>query len=88
MNDGVFGFMRIEPGEHLLGAVGPGVAPVALRFVHDGGTITLGAAGRLTVVANEDASWIRVDVSDVPSSGPSNAVRVRSDNVPSPPFIS
>lgn len=60
-NDGVFGFLGVEAGEHLLGATGPGLAPVAVRFTHDGGTVQLGADGRLTVVANADRTWIRGD---------------------------
>ena len=58
-NNGVFGFLHVALGEHLLGAIGPGLAPVAVRFTHEGGTVNVGAAGRLTVVANEAATWIR-----------------------------
>ncbi len=75
-NDGVFGFTRVDAGEHLLGAVGPGIAPVAVRFTHDGGTVTPGADGTLTVVANADATWIRGDGQEI---APIERVRVIED---------
>lgn len=62
--DGVFGYLHVDPGEHLLVVNGPGFAPVAQRFVHDGGLVRAGAEGDLTVVANEDAGWIRGDGSE------------------------
>ncbi|GAA0527356.1 hypothetical protein SAMN04488066_11428 [Halorubrum aquaticum] len=59
--EGVFGYLDVEPGEHLLVVDGPGFAPVAQRFVHDGGTFHAGADGELTVIPAEDAGWIRGD---------------------------
>ena len=59
--DGVFGYLHVDPGEHLLVVNGPGFAPMAQRFVHEGGLVRAGADGDLTVVANEDAGWIRGD---------------------------
>ena len=61
---GVFGFLHTEPGEHRLVVNGPGYAPVAERFVHDGGLVRAGARGDLTVVASKDAGWIRGDARD------------------------
>jgi hypothetical protein len=58
---GVFGLLHVDPGEHTLVVNGPGVAPVAERFVHDGGLVQAGADGELTVVATADAVWIRGD---------------------------
>ncbi|MGQ3329738.1 hypothetical protein [Halorubrum sp. FL23] len=58
---GVFEYLRVEPGPHLLVANGPGLAPVASRFVHEGGLARVGGDGELTVVAREDAGWIRGD---------------------------
>ena len=58
---GVFEYLRVEPGPHLLVANGPGVAPVASRFAHDGGLVRVGGDGELAVVATEDAGWIRGD---------------------------
>ncbi|WP_440989025.1 hypothetical protein [Haloarchaeobius baliensis] len=59
--DGAFGFLHVAPGEHLLAVNGPGYAPVAQRFVHEGGTFRAGSDGELTLVANEDAGWLRGD---------------------------
>ena len=59
--DGSFGFLHVDPGEHSLTINGPGLAPLAQRFVHDGGLLQAGAGGELTVVAREDAGWIRGD---------------------------
>jgi hypothetical protein len=59
--DGLFGFLHVEPGTHRLVVNGPGYAPVAARFVHEGGTHRAGGNGDLAVVANEDAAWIRGD---------------------------
>jgi len=59
--DGVFGLLGVDPGEHQLVVNGPGFAPLAHRFVHDGGLFRVGADGALTVVAREDAGWIRGD---------------------------
>ena len=58
---GVFGFLQVAPGDHLLVVNGPGFAPLAERFVHEGGLVRIGADGELTVVATEDAAWIRGD---------------------------
>ncbi|MFD1647514.1 hypothetical protein [Haloarchaeobius litoreus] len=59
--DGAFGYLHVAPGEHLLALNGPGYAPLAQRFVHEGGTFRAGSDGELTLVANEDAGWIRGD---------------------------
>jgi len=59
--DGVFSYLHVEPGDHLLVANGPGYAPVAERFIHDGGTYRAGDEGNFSVVVNEDAAWIRAD---------------------------
>lgn len=56
---GVFQYLHLSPGEHQLVINGPGYAPVAVRFTHDGGLVRVGAGGELTVVANEEAGWIR-----------------------------
>lgn len=58
---GVFGLLRVERGDHLLVVNGPGYAPVAERFDHDGGLVRAGAGGELTVVASEDAATVRGD---------------------------
>lgn len=58
---GVFGLLRVERGDHLLVVNGPGYAPVAERFDHDGGLVRAGAGGELTIVASEDAATIRGD---------------------------
>ena len=58
---GVFGLLRVERGDHLLVVNGPGYAPVAERFEHDGGLVRAGSGGELTVVASEDAATIRGD---------------------------
>ncbi|WP_281195321.1 hypothetical protein [Halorubrum sp. F4] len=58
---GVFGYLGVEPGEHLLVVNGPGFAPVAQRFVHEGGTFRAGADGELTVIPTEGAGRIRGD---------------------------
>lgn len=58
---GAFGYLHVEPGEHRLTVNGPGVAPLSVGFVHDGGLLRAGADGDLTVVANEDAAWLRGD---------------------------
>ncbi|UIP01052.1 PT domain-containing protein [Halobaculum sp. CBA1158] len=58
---GVLGFLHVDPGEHRLTVNGPGIAPLAVGFVHDGGLHRAGSAGDLTVVATEDAGWIRGD---------------------------
>ncbi|MGM0590537.1 MAG: hypothetical protein ACQETI_02715, partial [Halobacteriota archaeon] len=58
---GLFAFLRVAPGDHLLVVNGPGMAPLAERFVHEGGLFRAGAGGYLTVVASEDAAWIRGD---------------------------
>ncbi|WP_254841305.1 hypothetical protein [Natronomonas marina] len=60
-NAGLFGFLRVDPGDHRLVVDGPGYAPFAERFTHDGGLVTAGAAGRVGVVANADAARIRGD---------------------------
>ncbi|WP_256296879.1 hypothetical protein [Haloarchaeobius salinus] len=62
--DGVFGYLHVDPGEHLLVVNGPGFAPLAQRFVHDGGLFRAGADGELTLIANEDAGRIRGDGRD------------------------
>jgi hypothetical protein len=59
--DGTFGFLHVEAGDHRLVVNGPGFAPLAERFVHDGGRYRAGSNGNLAVVANEDAAWIRGD---------------------------
>ncbi|GAB3423179.1 hypothetical protein GCM10027435_28770 [Haloparvum alkalitolerans] len=61
---GTFGYLHVEPGDHHLTVNAPGVAPLAQGFVHEGGTLRAGAGGELTVVANEDAGWIRGDGRD------------------------
>jgi len=58
---GVFEYLRVEPGPHLLVANGPGYAPIASRFTHDGGVVSVGGDGELAVVASEDAGWVRGD---------------------------
>ncbi|ELZ42588.1 hypothetical protein C471_03983 [Halorubrum saccharovorum DSM 1137] len=58
---GVFEYLRVEPGPHLLVANGPGIAPIASRFTHDGGLVRVGGDGDLAVVASGDAGWIRGD---------------------------
>ena len=63
-NDGAFGLLRVEPGDHDLVVNGPGYAPVAERFGHDGGLVRVGADGTLGVVASEDAVRIRADGRD------------------------
>lgn len=62
--DGVFGYLHVDSGEHLLVINGPGLAPLAERFVHEGGLARAGAEGELTVVSNEDVGWIRGDGQD------------------------
>ncbi|EMA59256.1 hypothetical protein [Halorubrum lipolyticum] len=57
---GVFEYLRVEPGPHHLVANGPGLAPIAARFTHDGGLVRVGD-GELAAVAVEDAGWIRGD---------------------------
>ena len=59
--DGTFGFLHVEPGPHLLAVNGPGFAPIAERFVHEGGLVPAGGDGELAAVAAEDAGWIRGD---------------------------
>ncbi|MFA9516344.1 hypothetical protein ACERIT_03865 [Halopenitus sp. H-Gu1] len=59
--DGVFGYLHVDPGDHLLIVNGPGLAPLAERFVHEGGLVRAGADGELTLVATEDVGWIRGD---------------------------
>ncbi len=63
-NAGHFGFLRVEAGEHRLVVDGPGYAPVAERFAHDGDFVWAGAGGHLGVVANDDAVRIRADGRD------------------------
>ena len=58
---GAFGFLHVEPGDHRLTVNGPGIAPLALGFVHDGGLLRAGSDGELAVVAREDAAWLRGD---------------------------
>jgi hypothetical protein len=58
---GVFGLLGVDAGEHLLTINGPGFEPLAQRFVHDGGLFQAGGDGELTLVATEDAGWIRGD---------------------------
>ena len=58
---GTVGYLHVAPGEHRLTVNGPGIAPLAVGFVHEGGLHQVGSAGDLTVVANEDAGWIRGD---------------------------
>ena len=62
--NGVFGYLHVVPGEHLLVVNGPGYAPLGQRFVHDGGLFQAGSGGELTVVATEEAGWIRGDARD------------------------
>ena len=69
---GVFEYLRVGPGPHLLIANGPGYAPIAARFTHDGGTVSAGDDGELAVVASEDAGWIRGDARET-----GGVVRVR-----------
>jgi len=69
---GVFGYLHVEAGPHLLVVNGPGIAPLAERFVHDGGLVRAGRDGELTVVATEDAGWIRGD-----ARGTNGVARVR-----------
>ncbi len=58
---GVFGYLHVEEGAHRLVVNGPGLAPLAVGFVHEGGVQQIGADGELTLVANEDAGWLRGD---------------------------
>jgi hypothetical protein len=58
---GVFGYLHVAEGTHRIVVNGPGLAPLAVGFVHEGGLKQVGAGGELTVVANEDAGWIRGD---------------------------
>ncbi|WP_418280898.1 hypothetical protein [Halorubrum sp. DTA98] len=74
--EGVFGYLHVDPGSHLLVVNGPGFAPFAQRFVHEGGRFRAGMDGELTVVATEDAGWIRGDGRD--ANGIAH-VRVRED---------
>jgi hypothetical protein len=59
--NGVFGYLHVIPGEHQLIVNGPGFVPLAQQFVHEGGLVRAGANGELTLVATEDAGWIRGD---------------------------
>jgi hypothetical protein len=59
--NGIFGYLHVEAGPHLLVANGPGIAPLAVQFSHEGGLVRAGDDGELTVVANEAAGWIRGD---------------------------
>ncbi|WP_089672287.1 hypothetical protein [Halohasta litchfieldiae] len=59
--NGVFGLLHVDSGEHQLVVNGPGFAPLAQRFVHEGGLFQAGAGGELTLIATEDAGWIRGD---------------------------
>ena len=61
---GVFRFLDVGAGTHELVVNGPGVAPYAEQFDHDGGTVRPGVDGRVAVVANEDAAVLRGDRSD------------------------
>ena len=70
--NGVFGYLHVEPGPHLLVVNGPGIAPLAARLSHEGGLVRAGDDGDLTVVANEDAGWIRGDAREA-----NGVVRVR-----------
>ena len=70
--NGVFGYLHVEPGPHLLVVNGPGIAPLAARLSHEGGLVRAGDDGDLTVVANEDAGWIRGDARET-----NGVVRVR-----------
>jgi len=70
--NGVFGYLHVEPGPHLLVVNGPGVEPLAARFSHEGGLVRAGDDGDLTAVANEDAGWIRGDARET-----NGVVRVR-----------
>jgi len=63
-NGGRFGFLHVEPGDHRLVVNGPGYAPVAERFAHDGGLVRAGAGGDLGVVAATDAVRVRADGRD------------------------
>jgi hypothetical protein len=54
----------VPPGEHRLTVNGPGVAPYAETFTHDGGERAVGAEGRIAVVSNENAVKVRADASD------------------------
>ena len=76
--DGAFGFLHVEPGPHLLAVNGPGFAPMAERFVHDGGLVRAGGDGELVAVATEDAGWIRGDAS---ATGGVERVRIVEDYV-------
>lgn len=62
--NGVFGYLHVESGPHLLTVNAPGIAPLAERFVHDGGLVRAGDDGELAAVATEDAGWIRGDGSE------------------------
>ncbi|WP_144796810.1 hypothetical protein [Halorubrum depositum] len=73
---GAFGFLRVEPGPHLLAINGPGFAPIAERFVHEGGLVRAGGDGELAAVAVEDAGWIRGDARE---TGGVDRVRVVED---------
>ena len=74
--DGVFGYLHVESGPHQLTVNGPGVAPLAEGFVHDGGLVQAGSDGELTVVATEDAGWVRGDARE---TGGVSRVRVVED---------
>lgn len=74
--DGTFGLLGVESGEHELVVNGPGFAPLASRFEHDGGTVQVGSGGDLALVATEDAGWIEGD--GRPTDGVSH-VRVVED---------
>jgi hypothetical protein len=63
-NDGTFGVLDVDAGEHELVINGPGYAPVAARFDHDGGLVRPGADGTFGVVGNADAVRIRADGRD------------------------
>jgi len=74
--DGVFGYRHVESGPHQLTVNGPGIAPLATRFVHEGGLVQAGSEGELTVVATEDAGWVRGDARE---TGGVSRVRVVED---------
>ncbi|MEF8772484.1 hypothetical protein [Halodesulfurarchaeum sp.] len=74
--NGVFGYLHVESGEHQLAVNGPGLAPLAAGFEHDGGLVQAGSEGELTVVATEDAGWVRGDARE---TGGVSRVRIVED---------
>ena len=74
--EGIFGYLHVESGAHQLTVNGPGMAPFAAAFDHEGGLLQAGSDGELTVVATEDAGWVRGDARE---TGGISRVRIVED---------